>query len=283
MKVLCPVDFSSASITACGWAARLLEELGGGELVLLHCINVVSRSALFIKLDDVFKEQAESDFKALLPQLKEVAPNVTISAKIANQDPKIYILAFLKGKDFDLIVTGTKGLSALKEMTVGSTTAFLMDRSSLPLVAIPNNYEYSGLKTIVIGLDDHATHVEALEPVLAIARKTEAEVLFINTTDDIDEITVEDQVIPLEGIRNRALSIPQVDSIPKSLTNYCVENGGDLLVMIHQRRPWLERLFKTSLTKEELFEIQIPLFILPAQKNRSHEKTSNPSLYYVAK
>ncbi|MEO0873543.1 MAG: universal stress protein, partial [Bacteroidota bacterium] len=279
MKVLCPIDFSSASMTACGWAARMLEDLGGGELVLLHCINVVSRSAMFIKLDDVFKEQAEDDFKALLPKLKAVAPSVKFTAKIANQDPKIFILSFLKGKDFDLIVTGTKGLSALKEMTVGSTTAFLMDRTPVPLVAVPHEYPYSGLKTFVIGLDEEASHIGSLEPVLTLVRKTKGEIIFVNTTEDIDEISVGQQAIDLDGIPNRALSIPVKESIPKSLANFCVENNGDLLVMIHERRPWLERLFKTSLTKEELFDIQTPLFILPAQKRPIHERTRNSGLH----
>ena len=96
MRTLCPVDFSSASINACGWAARLLEHLGGGELELLHCINVVSRSAMFIKLDDVFEEQAARDFEALTAEVAKIAPQVTISTRIVNQDPKIYILAKAK-------------------------------------------------------------------------------------------------------------------------------------------------------------------------------------------
>ena len=183
MKVLCPIDFFSASMT--GWAARMLEDLGGGELVLLHCINVASRSAMFIKLDDVFKEQAEDDFKALLPKLKAAAPSVKFTAKIANQDPKIFILSFLKGKNFDLIVTGTKGLSALKEMTIGSTTAFLMDRTPVPLVAVPHEYPYSGLKTVVVGLDEKASHIGSLEPVLELARQTKAEIVFVNTTENV--------------------------------------------------------------------------------------------------
>ena len=265
MKILCPVDFSSASINACGWAARFLEQQGGGELELLHCINVVSRSAMFIKLDDVFREQAEADFKALLPKIRELAPSVTIKAKIANQDPKLYILSFLKGRDFDLIVTGTKGLSALKEMTVGSTTAFLMDNTSIPLVAVPDEYKFAGLRKIVVGMDKEASHVDALLPIVPIAQKSGAEVLFVNTTDDADEVAAKEQSLDFSGVPNRVLSIPTGESIPKALSQFSLEESGDLLVMIHRRRPWLERLFKSSLTKEELFDIKTPLLILPAK------------------
>lgn len=264
MRILCPIDFSSASINACGWAARLLEQLGGGDLVLLHCINVVSRSALFIKVDDVFREQAENDFKTLIPKVKRIAPSVSIKAEIANQDPKIFILAYLKKRSFDLIVTGTKGLSALKEMTVGSTTAFLMDHSRVPLIAIPDEYKFNRLKSIVVGLDEEASHTEALTPVLKLARLAGAEITFVNTTSDLEETEMAAEALPMEGISNQVLSIRLKESIPKTLTNYCLEQDADLLVMVHRKRPWLERLFKTSLTKEELFEIQTPLFILPA-------------------
>lgn len=263
MKILCPIDFSSASINGCGWAARLLEQTGGGELVLLHCINVVSRSALFIKMDDVFREQAENDFKTLLPQLKQLAPSISISAKIANQDPKIYILSFLKGQSFDLIVTGTKGLSALKEMTVGSTTAFLMDHSPVPLIAIPDEYKFKGVQSIVVGLDEKASYTDVLIPVLQLARRSGAEITFVNTTTDLEDTELASIQLPIDGISNQVLSIRMDGSIPKTLTKYCLEQEADLLVMVHRKRPWLERLFKTSLTKEELFEIKTPLFILP--------------------
>lgn len=264
MKILCPIDFSSASINACGWAARLLEQLGGGELVLLHCINVVSRSALFIKVDDVFREQAENDMKTLIPKIKRIAPSVSIEAKIANQDPKIFILGYLKEQSFDLVVTGTKGLSALKEMTVGSTTAFLMDHSRVPLIAIPDEFKFKNLRSVVVGLDDDASHTEALIPLLKLARLSGAEITFVNTTTDLEDTEVAAMELPMEGISNQVLSIRLDESIPKTLSIYCLEHDADLLVMVHRKRPWLERLFKTSLTKEELFDIQTPLFILPA-------------------
>lgn len=263
MRILCPVDFSSASMTACGWAARLLQTVGGGELELLHCINVVSRSAMFIKMDHVFREQAEADFKALIPKIEELAPDVTVSTKVVNQDPKVYILSTLKKGGYDFLVTGTKGLSALKEMTVGSTTAYLMNHTSVPLVSVPDEYQFEGLRKIIIGVDDDVSHAEALTSVLNLARQCGAKLVFVNTTEDPDEVVVASYKLPLEGIPNEALSIPVQDSIPSTLTRYCRENNGDLLVMVHRRRHWLERLFKTSLTKEKLFDIKTPLLILP--------------------
>lgn len=267
MRVLCPVDFSSASITACGWAARLLQTIGGGELELLHCINVVSRSAMFIKMDNVFREQAEADFQTLVPKLNKLAPAIKLVSTVVNQDPKVYILSVLKKRNYDLIVTGTKGLSALKEMTVGSTTAFLMNHTSTPLVSIPDDYEFQGINKIVIGVDEEVSHAEALSPVLELARKCGAVLVFINTTADQSEVDVASYKLPLEGIPNEVLSIPLQESIPQTLTTYCEANQGDLLVMVHRRRHWLERLFRTSLTKEKLFNINTPLFILPTNGN----------------
>lgn len=100
---------------------------------------------MFIKLDDVFREQVEVDFKVLLFKIKELVLLVIIKVKIVNQDFKFYIFFFLKGCDFDLIVIGIKGFSVLKEMIVGSIIVFLMDNIFILLVVVFDEYKFVGL------------------------------------------------------------------------------------------------------------------------------------------
>jgi nucleotide-binding universal stress UspA family protein len=264
MKILCPVDFSSTSVKACGWAARFLEQMGGGTLELLHCVNVVSRSTMFLKMDNIFKEQAETDFKALLPKVRALAPSVEVSAKIVIRDPKTFIPDYAGHYNFDLIVNGTKGLTALKDMTVGSITAYLMDRSTVPLLTIPEEAEFRPVQKIILGVDSKVTEVAAFQEVIDLARAVKAELIFVNTSEEVSNPEeIEAFTLEIEGISSKGFVIPQGSSIPQALTKFSIEQQADILVMIHRKRQWFERLFKTSITKEELFEIKTPLLILP--------------------
>jgi nucleotide-binding universal stress UspA family protein len=264
MKILCPIDFSSTSVKACGWAARFLEQMGGGTLQLLHCINVVSRSTMFIKMDDVFKEQAEADFKELLPKVRELAPSIELSAKIVIRDPKTFIPDYAGHHDFDLIINGTKGLTALKDMTVGSVTAYLMDRSPIPLLTIPDDVEFQPVKKIILGVDSKVTEVAAFQEIINLAQKVKAELIFVNTNEEVSTPEeVEAFTLEIEGINSKGFVIPQGSSIPQALTKFSIEQQADILVMIHRKRLWYQRLFNNSVTKEGLFEIKTPLLILP--------------------
>lgn len=264
MKILCPVDFSNTSVHACEWAARFLEQTGEGELELLHCINVVSRSAMFIKMDDVFLEQADNDFKELLPKIKALAPKAEVTAKIFIRDPKTFIADYAGHHKFDFIINGTKGLTALKDMTVGSVTAYLMDRSSIPVLTIPENTSFRSVKKIVLGIDSKPTDGETFQLIIDLARKLETELIFVNTSEDITSVEeMETFTMDIEGVNSTGYVIPQGDSIPEALTKFSIEQEADILAVIHRKRHWYQRLFNTSIAKKELFEIKTPLLILP--------------------
>lgn len=266
MKILCPVDFSNTSVKACNWAAQFLAQTGGGNLQLLHCINVVSRSTMFIKMDDIFKEQAENDFKELLPKIRALAPGVEVEAKIFVRDPKTFIPPYAEHHKFDLIVNGTKGLTALKDMTVGSVTAYLMDHSTIPLLTVPEEADFKPVSKIVLGVDEEVREAASFQKVVELARTANAELIFVNTSEDISAPEeIESFTLSIEGLNTSGFVIPQGKSISHALTTFCLEQETDILVMIHRQRNWYQRLFNNSMTKEKLFEIKTPLLILPTK------------------
>ena len=62
MKILCPVDFSQNSLNAAIWASALLKDLDpNGEIKFLHCANIRRRAEMFLKIDHILRQNAESD------------------------------------------------------------------------------------------------------------------------------------------------------------------------------------------------------------------------------
>src|SRR5690606_22914508 len=53
----------------------------------------------------------------------------------------------------DIVVVGTKGASGIKEMTIGSNTANLINKQTCPIIAVPQNAIISDLKEIGFASD----------------------------------------------------------------------------------------------------------------------------------
>lgn len=265
MKLLCPTDFSNTSVNACLWATKFLNSLGGGELELLHCINLSSRSPIFLNKDDLLKEYAEKDLNQLLAELKSAGPKVRFGWKIIKSDPKSFVPSYIKQADFDMIVLGSKGMTALKEMTVGSVTAHLMDRIHLPLIVIPPDVDFQKIETIVLGVDEKPDTEEALRPLVQLVKKTRAQLELVHTykeTAGVEPANLSVHV-PLDHLSYKFTNVPQGKSVPLTLMDFSVSKGADLLVLLHEHRTWWQRLFVNSLSRTELFDLRRPLMLLP--------------------
>ena len=265
MKILCPTDFSNCSVNACRWAAQFLDTLGGGQLELLNCLNIVSRSEMFIKLDDIYQERAEEDLSELIKTLQEISSAVVITAKVVKAAPKYFLPDYLKHNDFDFVVTGTKGLTALKDMTVGSVTAHLMDRSEVPVLVIPSNSVYAPVKQLVMGVDNQTLVKKgALAPLVTLLERSAAQLQVVHTLN-AEESASElhpDIAAELVGVNYEFSNISANNAIAQALTQFCYSKEADILVLLHRQRHWWERLFYNSFTKSSLFEIELPFLII---------------------
>lgn len=270
MKILCPTDFSTNSLNAAFWIADYLSSWDStGTIHFLHCANVRRRAEMFIKMDHYLKENALQDLMAMITKLKNEYPDLHFESKVQLSDPKSFIPKYATDNDFDFIVMGSKGLTALKNLTVGSVTNTIIKKSNLPVLVIPEDSKYQPIERVVIGVDNDLTHLaKDIEPVYQI----------LPSPDDIDLHLVHvaqkgdlmDQynlkpTADLKGFKTVYKTIEFDDSIAESLMEYCDDEHAQLLIMIHEQRNWLQRIFHKNLSKEGLFELEIPFLILQEQ------------------
>ena len=264
MKVLCALDFSNTSVNAAKWINEFLYDLGGGEITFIHCMAVQHRAIAFNPMEDILKDNAEQDIKKLIDFLKK--EGITYKVHIAKAEPKTYINQYSNHIKADWVVTGTKGLTALKEMTVGSLTESLIKESTVPVIAVPLNIKYKKPETIVLGIDHKIIDNEQiLKPLKSITNVIDAKLILLHINSPKDDILKFDPTyeIYFSVINYELKMVPQTGTITDTLNDYCEKNGVDLLTMIHHKRNWLQELFQFSSSKKELFDLRIPLFILP--------------------
>ena len=264
MRILCALDFSKTSLNAAKWINLFLGDLGGGEIIFVHCMSIQHRAATFNPMEDLLMESAKSDIQKLIEELK--IDGNTYKQHTSRSDPKSYILEYATYIKADWIVTGTKGLTALKEMTIGSITDYFINESKVPVIAVPLESKYKKPENLVLGVDHKIVeNTNILNPIKSITNVLNAQLtlLHVKTKKDSNQKIDSAYEIFFDDTNHKLDIVPLTESITEALNTYCSKTQADILVMIHHKRNWFQELFQMSTTKKELFDLHMPLIVLP--------------------
>jgi nucleotide-binding universal stress UspA family protein len=138
-KILVPVDFSDHSAAALE-AALDLAKVFDSKLHLLHCYQIqpggISPYGIALP-SSYFAEIEEAAAKQLAEwQQKHVPADISINAKMMSQMPSQSIVDTAKEIGADLIVMGTRGLSGLKHVVLGSVAERTIRSAPCPVMTV---------------------------------------------------------------------------------------------------------------------------------------------------
>ncbi len=265
MKILCPIDFSEASINACKWAVSFVKGYEEAHIKLAHFIFFKRRAGMFMQIDQIFKERAETDFEQLTKELHKENPNVTIDYSIYSANPKDGIVNIAKSKGFDYVVVGSTGLTALKNMTIGSVTEYLINKCKVPVLAIPADAKFNPIHNVALAVDDELIeNLSVLSTVKDLCAHTKANLHLVHVEEKGDSPFEYDPGVDmyLRGMQYSYDKIPKVESLTETINDYCQRNDIDILCMVHHKRNWITRILSKSVTKAKLFKLELPFLVL---------------------
>jgi len=144
-SILVPVDYSSSSGAALGYAAELAGELGASlnvvhvwdrptyvsDTVMVHEPTGGRRSLI-----DMIRENAELEMKAFL-KAQAVPESVKLEWRLLSGDPTGKILEAIKAGSYDLMIVGTHGRTGLRHVLLGSVAEKLVRLSPIPVLTVP--------------------------------------------------------------------------------------------------------------------------------------------------
>ena len=139
--ILVPTDFSAASRQAIPYA-RELARVHGGEVVLVHVIEVPHYPTLFEGTAMVVPPLDASLRKELQRQLDELAQSELIAhgvrARVVVRDgaPRHELLACAREEAADLLVIATHGYTGLRHVFLGSTTEQVVREAPCPVLTV---------------------------------------------------------------------------------------------------------------------------------------------------
>ncbi len=265
MKVLCATDFSKASVNAIDWTYRMLSKIGDAELSIIHCISNQRRSDILLSVTDILRERADNDIQVILKRYPST-DKLRVKAEVQIGHPKTKLSILASKHKYDLIVTGSTGLTSLKDMTVGSFSQYLMAHSEVPVLVIPPEVTFKSLERVVISLGKtEVKNIERLNFMYELFSPFNSHISFVQVIEpNTHAVTVDPRISEyLKDLEYDFETIEKKGSINASINHYCSQVHADLVCMIHQQRSWFQQMFHHSITKDELFIIELPFLVIP--------------------
>lgn len=282
-RILVPTDFSPTAEKAFLYALDIAEKCAG--TVFLYHVYTPLESP-FIETEKKRREYNLENEKLLMNDLEALKmkgaqryPGVEIFTQIGYAPLVGSILEFTRNNTIDLIVMGTQGASGLKKVVVGTYAARILEKTTVPLLLVPERFEWKEPKKIVMATDFNQADVLALSLSAHLAKHYGAfiEVVHLVEMPANREQTqaVFDKHISMLKKKLPDLmlttSLMQIHSIKDALETLHQKVPYDILVMTKYRREFLEQIFLRSSTKQMAYLTSKPLLIIPAMEEAPND------------
>lgn len=287
-KVLIPVDFSNYSLKACEFGFNFAHNIGA-EVVLLH-VYFTPIYATSLPYGDVFNYQladeenvknilqkVHTDLKSLSDKVKEKVttgefPNVKYTCVLREGIPEEEVLRYAKEYRPRIIVMGTRGKNQKDIDLIGSVTAEVIERSRVPVLAIPENTpfkEFSEVKRIAFITNFDQRDLIAFDSLISSLKPFKFAISLIHLSDDVKDTWNE---IKLGGIKEYfqkqyplldiSYDVVKNDDLLNSLDGYIKSNRIDIIALTSYKRNIFSRLFNPGIARKMIFHSDTPLLVI---------------------
>ena len=286
-KVLIPVDFSGYSMKACEFGFNYAQNTGA-EVILLH-VYFTPIYSTSLPYGDIFNYQLSDDenvktilqkvhaeLNGLLDKVKEKIasgqfPNVKYMCVLREGIPEEEILRYVKDCCPRIVIMGTRGKNQKDLDLIGSVTAEVIERSRVPVLAIPENTpfrQFSEVKHIAFITNFDQRDLIAFDSLIASFKSFRFSVSLIHLSgikDTWDEIK-------LGGIKEYFhkqypqldihYDVVQDDDLLNNLEQYIEKENIDIIALTSYRRNIFYRLFNPSIARKMIFHSDTPMLVL---------------------
>lgn len=272
MNILVLTDFSETAKNALFFALDFAIE-SNATVKVLNCVSVPpSKSNVVVSIMDILKQDAEKGLNDLQDEIKNhnkySALTIEMLSSVGELNSTVQEISSQWKVDF--VIMGTKGMSALEEIFVGSNTTKLISEIELPILAIPLGANYSSIEEITYASDlVPLKTIESLAPLKHIAEKFVNNVQLLHVHLDKTNTLEVEQKQELKAIKDYLLPIQikevYVDHSKSSdeLANFSNIKSNDILAMVSRKHGLFKRLFSSSNTETVALKTAIPLLVLP--------------------
>ncbi|MTI30219.1 universal stress protein, partial [Xanthovirga aplysinae] len=191
---------------------------------------------------------------------------VAVSWKVEFGGPYSHISAQIAEKQVDLVVMGSKGVTGLKEVFVGSNTEKVVRHAKCPVITIKKPVNVSSIKEIAFAASlrkDEGAVIDAMKKLQEIF-DARLNIVMVNTPNNfMSDRDIKKQMrrlIEKHGLENYTLNIYNEVVEEDGIVFFAEEIGADLIALGTHGRKGLMHFFGGSITEDVVNHANRPVW-----------------------
>lgn len=266
MKFLVPIDFSENALHAATYALTLAKEKPKSSIHLVHVITPIVNDPILIP--DIEKA-AIIALEKIVKELGAICSTCSFSCSVKIGETSTEINNAAKEVNTGVVVMGIRGIGEKSRFLFGSNTISLIDKSSRPVLVIPESASLNAPQKIVFATDYYDSDLEALQNLVPIAATFNSEIIITHIFEDAQDEPLEQGMMDFMSREMSAkfqyprtrYNIYNGKNITTGIRDFCKTTKADLLVLSARKLNTFQRLFKKSVTEEISYNSDIPLLV----------------------
>ena len=280
-KILLATDYSEAVMNAERYAVQLARDTQS-TLTFLHVYKFPLAAAPTEPLRFAETKKLLEQFE--LTKLEKHRDNVLRALNIGLED--LFTECVVKdgsagttisktGYDssMDFIIVGTHGTTSFRKIFYGTHAWEVITKSSVPVLAIPQEAMYAGVKNIVFATEYREGEIPVINYLAEVARLLKGEVTVLHVTNYLLSKQMEADLfgrfkkeilekVPYDKLRMKLI---KDEIVSEGLEKFCAESKVDWLVMSPEKPFLMQKFFFpiTSMTRKMSFYTRVPLLSIP--------------------
>lgn len=284
MNILVATDYSEVVMNAEHYAVKMAMEQGA-FLRFIHVFSPaladqtgsfdaskIDRSPALVEL-----EKLKAHVKRLMISCNADQDKVSYECLVREGAAGGQLLEEIKESFPDMLIMGTHGVSGFRDLVLGSHTWQVIKRTSVPVLALPKDVSYVGIKNMVFATEYREGELPVINYLTQLAALFSAGLTVLHITSNALTQEYEKRVSDefMNEMKNKIvypdvrIKIEHATDVIDGLEKYTDKNKTDLLIMSHERPYFLERVFssKGAITRKMTLYTHIPLLVIPDYYN----------------
>ncbi|WP_222983480.1 universal stress protein [Flagellimonas meishanensis] len=277
-QILLPTDFSENSWNAILTAIKLYAWMEC-KFYLLHAYEPSTQNIAGFKSSARAGAVYQSLPEASKNQLAEVKkyldehhfnPKHTFETISVSGDLIKAIHQCISRYDVDVLVMGTKGSTAAKQIFMGSwTVKVLKNIKNCTLIAVPSSFDFQKLNLVVFPTEyTHYVPKNVLRPLLELIDAWKSEVMIFHVAQEfmLSETQQSNKEILKKRFKKHPTSVHQVTietTVAEAIRSFSEEQTADMIALTAHSHDFFEKLTQEPVVKKVTFRTKVPLMVLP--------------------
>lgn len=275
-NILLLTDFSENSFNAINYALRYFKK----QECHFYVLNIQKQSE-YIMDDLIMASSGETVYDCIATDNKKELSKLVKTLKDSYPKERYYfhplfdfdnlvnaVNQAVQFHEIELIVMGTNGATGAKEVLFGSNTVKVIRNAICPVLAIPEGYQFSALKTAIFYTEKseviNTDQLNTMKDLLTI-HKPEIHVVEFKTKavkTEKEKIT-SNELFAEFSCHFHSIDEPSSWSTIRTTTQLL---EADFKAIFVHKESLLERIFSGSKTSSLTYETRVPLLLLPTRE-----------------